>query len=233
MPHRWDARNRKMDQIFFICFVWKKKEKKVIEHVSIPYSWVMQIFYENDNNIFWKCTCEYMVLEGWKLSLAFWEDANQSTGICTLHNLYISMNFKNHAVICESVLYSSTNYYSCIIMPLVWTLIPLDAENAKTQFYTGFKDRCTCKVLRILFLFLSFNELHVFFGLSGCMAFPRRKAGAQIFCRFEWKQSMFFPTRFSPKKCKKTKKKYWCKPASRHGRCTQVLCWHLLNMLRI
>lgn len=167
----------------------------------------MQIFYENDNNIFWKCTSEYMVLEGWKLSLAFWEDANQSTGICTLHNLYISMNFKNHAVICESVLYSSTDYNSCIIMPLVWTLIPLDAENAKTQFYTGFKDRCTCKVWRILFLFLSFNELHVFFGLSGCMAFPRRKAGAQIFCRFEWKQSMFFPTRFSPKKkMEKTKK---------------------------
>ena len=53
-----------MDQIFFICFVWKKKEKKVIEHVLIPYSWVMQIFYENDNNIFWKCTSEYMVLEG-------------------------------------------------------------------------------------------------------------------------------------------------------------------------
>lgn len=82
-------------------------------------------------------------LKGFKLSLAFLEDANRSTGICTLHNLYISMNFKNHGVICESVLYSSTNYYSCIIMPHVWTLIPLDAENAKTQFYTGFKDRCT------------------------------------------------------------------------------------------
>lgn len=200
LPHRWDARNRKMDQTFFICFLWKKKEKKWLNMYQFPNLESCRFFMKMITIFFENVLVNAWCLKGFKLSLAFLEDANRSTGVCTLHNLYISKNFKNHAVICESVLYSSTNYYSRIFRPLVWTLIPLDAENAKTQFYTGFKDRCTSKVLRILFLFLSFNELHVFFGLSGCMAFPRRKAGARIFCRFEWKQLLFFPTRFSPKK---------------------------------